>query len=165
MDVDGVEVLYFQHHELFQPVGALLPYLGQSLGFLYAPSTAPHLERQVPTVDLVHSHIPFTYSTWAGCRAARRHGKPVFYHQRGVFDPARLRFRSLKKRAFIEAIEKPTMRAATTLVALTDAEVASYRALGMTTPCHVVPDGIDVRVYEGGSAGPASAGTFRRAPR
>jgi glycosyltransferase involved in cell wall biosynthesis len=39
------------------------------------------------------------------------------------------------------------MRAATRLVALTDAEVASYRALGVETPSVVIPNGVDVSAY------------------
>jgi hypothetical protein len=39
------------------------------------------------------------------------------------------------------------MRQATTLLALTEAEVSSYRALGVATPCRVVPNGVDVTRY------------------
>ena len=39
------------------------------------------------------------------------------------------------------------LRRATTLIALTEAERDSYRALGVTTPCEIIPNGIDARDY------------------
>lgn len=147
VDVDGVKVWYFRHQEPLQKWLPFVSYLSQSMGFLYAPGMWNALGRLVPGVDLVHTHIPFVYPTWAAARAARRVPKPLFYHQRGVFDPQRLKFRSFKKTLYIRLIERPIMRQATTLVALTEAEVASYRALGVETPCRVVPNGVDVGKY------------------
>lgn len=157
VDVAGVEVWYFRREEWIKKALPWIPYLSKSMGFLYTPEMARRLDERAPEMDVVHTHLPFIYPTWAAARAARRHGKPLFYHQRGVFDPARLRFRSLKKSLFISAVEKPTMRSATTLIALTEAEVASYRALGVETPCRVVPNGIDVAAYEGGDRSRAEA--------
>ena len=77
----------------------------------------------------------------------RKFGKPLFYHQRGVFDPERLKFRSLKKQWYIRLIERPIMQQAAGLIALTEAEFDSYRTSGIETACHVVPNGIDVEQY------------------
>ena len=70
--------------------------------------------------------------------------KPLFYHQHGVFDPERLKFRGMKKRLYINAIERPIMRERHNVIALTEAEVESYRALGVQTPCRVIPNGVDI---------------------
>lgn len=147
VDVDGVKVWYFRREEPLQKWLPFVSYLSQSMGFLYAAGMRDALGRLVPGMDLVHTHMPFVYPTLAAARAARRARKPLFYHQRGVFDPERLKFRSLKKTLYIRLIERPIMRQATTLVALTEAEVASYRALGVETPCRVVPNGVDVAKY------------------
>jgi glycosyltransferase involved in cell wall biosynthesis len=147
VDVEGVTVWYFRRDEPLRRFLPFVSYLSRSIGFLYAPRMGPVLGRVVPCVDLVHTHIPFVYPTYAASRAAQRARKPLFYHQRGVFDPERLKFRSLKKTLYIGLIEKPIMSHATTLLALTEAEVASYRALGVGTPCRVVPNGIDVTRY------------------
>jgi glycosyltransferase involved in cell wall biosynthesis len=147
VDVEGVEVWYFRRTEWIKERLPFVPYLSQSVGFLYAPKMSGQLERLVPQMDLVHTHLPFIYPTYAAARAARRFRKPLFYNQRGVFDPARLRFRGLKKRLYIAAVEKPIMRSATTLIALTEAEIESYHALGMRVPVQVIPNGIDVSVY------------------
>ena len=144
IDVDGVEVWYFKRKEPIQKWLPFVPYLSKSIGFLYAPTMREQLDRIVPFVDVVHTQMPFVYPTYAAGKAAIRHRKPLFYHQRGVFDPERLKFRSLKKRLYIAAVDCPVMRRATTLFALTEAEVRSYRALGVHTPCRVIPNGVDV---------------------
>jgi glycosyltransferase involved in cell wall biosynthesis len=144
LDVEGVKVWYFRHDDFLKRWFAWASYISRSLGLLYAPQMVARLEQVVPQVDLVHTHMPFVYPTFAAARAAYRFRKPLFYHQRGVFDPNRLRFRSLKKKIYIHAIERPIARRATTLIALTKAEVASYRALGLNTPCRIVPNGVTV---------------------
>lgn len=148
IEVDGVRVWYFKHEEPIQKWLAFVPYLSKSVGFLYAPAMRAELERIIPSVDIVHTQAPFIYPTYAAGKAAIRHQKPLFYHQRGVLGPGHLKFRGLKKRLYIRAIELPIMRRATTLIALTEDEVRSYRALGVHTPCRVIPNGVDILDYE-----------------
>lgn len=145
--VDGVDVWYFRRKDLIGKIFPFIPYLSKSIGYLYAPAMLNQLNKTVPFMDLVHTHIPFVYPTYAAARAARLHHKPLFYHQRGVFDPARLSFRSFKKNVFLRFVEKPILGSATTLIALTEAEVDSYHALCASTPCRVIPNGIDVQQY------------------
>jgi glycosyltransferase involved in cell wall biosynthesis len=147
VDVDGVRVWYFRRVEPLKRWLSFIPYLSKSMGILYAPDMGGALDRVVPVVDLVHTHLPFIYPTYMASRAALRYRKPLFYHQRGVFDPERLKFRGFKKHMYIKAVERPILRSATTLFALTEAEVHSYRALGVNTPCRVIPNGIDVSQY------------------
>jgi glycosyltransferase involved in cell wall biosynthesis len=87
------------------------------------------------------------YPTYAAAKAARKHHRPLFYHQRGMFDPERLKFRSLKKRLYLACVERSIMKRATTLVALTPAEEKNYRAIGVGSPCRVVPNGVEVSAY------------------
>lgn len=147
VDVEGVHVRYFKAEEHLKRWLSFVPYLSKSMGFLYSPAMRDQLETVVPTVQVVHTHLPFVYPTYAAARAALRHRKPLFYHQRSAFDPGRLRFRALKKRLYIAAIERPIMRQAATLIALTAAEQASYRALGVDTPCRIIPNGVDITQY------------------
>lgn len=144
IDVDGVQVRYFRREE---PLKRFLPhvkYLSQSIGTLYTPDMAAELQTMAGQVDLMHTHMPFVYPTLATARAAFRAGVPLFYHQRGVFDPQRLKFRALKKAMYLSLIEKPILRKATTLIGLTEAERESYAALGVSTPCRVIPNGISL---------------------
>jgi glycosyltransferase involved in cell wall biosynthesis len=142
VDVDGVAVRYFRHEEPLKRLFPRVTYLSKSLGILYTPDMAAELERQARGFDVVHTHLPFVYPTFAAARAAFRFGRPLFYHQRGVFDPERLKFRALKKSLYLSLIEKPILRRATTLIGLTEAERESYAALGVKTPCRVIPNGI-----------------------
>jgi glycosyltransferase involved in cell wall biosynthesis len=143
-DVDGVQVWYFEKEEPLQRLFPRVAYLAKSMGVLYSPKMREAMRKVVPACDLVHTHLPFIYPTFAGARAAFEHRKPLFYHQRGVFDPERIKFRALKKTLYLRFIEIPILRKATTLIALTAAEVASYRRLGVETPCRIIPNGIDV---------------------
>ena len=145
--VDGVETWYFRRREPLKTLFPHISYLSKSLGYLYSPELRHALQRRIMDFDLVHTHMPFVYPMHAGGRAAIRKGKPLFVHQRGAYDPERLKFRSVKKRLCISMIERPILRRATTLIALTEAERDSYRALGVTTPCQVIPNGIEPKDY------------------
>lgn len=149
--VDGVEVWYFRCQDLMKKYFGWSNYFSQSMGFLYAPALVPSLRKILPSVDIVHTQMPFVYPTMGAGRLAISAQKPLFYSQRGNFHPMRLGYRGLKKRIYIELFEKPLMRGATGLIALTPNEIDSYRALGINSPCHIVPNGIDVA-------------RFRRAP-
>src|SRR5262249_30829500 len=147
VDVSGVEVWYFRREDPFKRWLPFFTYMSKSVGFLYAPEMGRHLNNITRKFDLVHTHLPFIYPTYAGARAANAFGKPLFYNQRGVFDLESLKFRRVKKLLYINAFEKRIMRRATTLIALTDAEVYSYHKLGIRTRCSIVPNGIDSGSY------------------
>ena len=142
--IDGVDVYYFPCEEYLKKYLPSIKYLSQSIGTLYCPAMKRALLEFVPEYDLVHVHLPFVYPTMAAANVAFKFNKPLFYHQRGVFDPARLKFRALKKWIYLALIEKPILKRATTLIALTNAELNSYRMLGIKTPCDIIPNGIDV---------------------
>jgi glycosyltransferase involved in cell wall biosynthesis len=144
VDVEGVEVWYFRREEPFQKWLPFIPYLSRSLGFLYCPGMREALDRVVPSIDVVDTHMPFVYPSYAAAHAAFRHNKPLFYHQRGNFNEARLKFRGVKKRIYIAAIERPIMKRATTLIALAEGERRAFRSLGVDTPCEIVPNGVDI---------------------
>lgn len=146
-DVDGVQVWYFRREQPLKRLLPFVPYLSKSTGYLYSHKISRTLDQILPEVDVVHAQMPFVHPTHAACWAALRHDKPLFYNQHGVFDPARLRFRSLKKRVFLNLVEKPILRKATTLISLTEFETQSYRMLGVSTPSEVVPNGIETSRY------------------
>jgi glycosyltransferase involved in cell wall biosynthesis len=121
-----------------------LPYFSRSMGFLYCPEMKSALDSILADVDVVDTQMPFVYPTYAAARAAFRHHVPLFYHQRGNFDPARLQFRGTKKQIYIALVERPIMQRAAALIALTEAEQRSFRALRVSTPIEIVPNGIDI---------------------
>jgi glycosyltransferase involved in cell wall biosynthesis len=145
--VDGVEVWYFRREDLIKKYFWWSKYISQSMGFLVTPELAPSMRKLLTSVDIVHTQMPFVYPTMIAGRLAISADKPLFYNQRGVFHPTRLEYRGFKKRLYIELVEKPIMRRASGLIALTSDEIDSYRALGIKTPCHIVPNGIDVAKF------------------
>jgi glycosyltransferase involved in cell wall biosynthesis len=145
--IHGVEVWYFKCYEPFKRIFPFFPYLSMSSGYFYTPSLPKVLFQRIMDFDLVHTQIPFIYATQVAGRIAIKARTPLFYQQRGVFAPEYLRFRSFKKRLYITCFERPIMRSATTLIALTDAERDIYHRLGINTHCRVVPNGIDTNQY------------------
>ena len=73
IDVNGVEVWYFRRKDVIQQYLPFVPYLSKSIGFLYCPRMKAELARHVPRVDVVHTHQPFIYPTYA---AAQRLSSP-----------------------------------------------------------------------------------------
>jgi glycosyltransferase involved in cell wall biosynthesis len=142
VDVHGVKVWYFPTARL---LSRWLPTVsGHGGGFLYAPAMARMLNERVSSMDAVHTHLPFIYPTYAAARAAFAANKPLFYHQRGVLDPQRLAFRRVKKKVYLELVEKSILNRAEMLVALTAHEVSTFRSIGVQTPCRVVPNGVEL---------------------
>jgi len=145
--IRGVEVHYFTFEEPIRRRLQSIGLAGNSSRYLYSPAMKRALRESIAGFDLVHTHLPFVYPTWLAGRLARSWNVPLFYHQRGVFDRSRLNYRSVKKRIYLELMEKPVLRSANTLFALTSQEVESYRMLGATAPHVIVPNGIDADEY------------------
>jgi glycosyltransferase involved in cell wall biosynthesis len=155
--VDGVAVRYFRREEPFKRYLPRVKYLSQSIGYLYTPDLRPVLRALLPSIDIVHTQMPFVYPTQAAARLAIAQRTPLFYSQRGVFGPSHLRFRALKKSIYVRLVERPIMRRATGLVALTPEEVRSFQAFGVKTPIHLIPNGVDVTRFRRSAAAGALA--------
>ncbi|HEY4641949.1 MAG TPA: glycosyltransferase, partial [Thermoanaerobaculia bacterium] len=97
VDVEGVTVWYFRREEPLRKWLPFVPYLSRSMGYMYAPELRAALDRLVPQHDVVDTQMPFVYPTYAASRAALRHHKPLFYHQRGNYLDTHLGRRRFKK--------------------------------------------------------------------
>lgn len=144
VDVDGVTVWYFRREEPLRKWLPFIPYLSRSMGFVYAPEMKDGLRHLMAGADVIHTQMPFVYPTYVASRMALRLGKPLFYHQRGNYLASHVRRRALKKRIYIDLFEKPVLRRATGLIALSEAERDAFRALAPATPCHIIPNGVVV---------------------
>lgn len=147
LDVDGVEVWYFKRSEPINDWTASIPYFSRSMGYHYCHDLAAALGRVAGESDIIHTHMPFVYPTYAAARAAIKHRRPFIYSQRGVLSPERLRYRSIKKRVYLHLVELRLMRHADVLLALTEFELSTYRALGLRNSGRVIPNGIDAAAY------------------
>ncbi|HZF08591.1 MAG TPA: glycosyltransferase [Thermoanaerobaculia bacterium] len=129
--IDGVSVQYF-------PVR--LPRR------LYrSPALAAALARQLPEIDLVHLHSVFLWPTFTAARAACRAGVPYLLAPRGMLVGDLLRRRGrLRKRLWIELVERRTIARAAGLHVTSELEAAEVARLGLSLPpLHLVPNGVE----------------------
>jgi poly(glycerol-phosphate) alpha-glucosyltransferase len=99
----------------------------------------------LPERSVLHAHNTFHPLNRQVGVAARAYGHRAFYHPHGALSPLWLKGLSLqvlKKRAYIYAIERPNLRAATGVFALTDVERQDLADLGVDAPLHLLPNGI-----------------------
>lgn len=74
---------------------------------------------------------------------ARRHRKPIVISAHGMLEPWALRNKSWKKWPYSLLLERPNLRQAAVLRALTVAEVDNYRQFGLSNPVVVIPNAVD----------------------
>ena len=147
--VDGVEVWYFETENIFQnKIFKLLPYLSKSIGYLYSPLMKSNLNKIIPKIDIVHTHLPFIYPTYIASKLAKIHNKPLLYHQRGVLSENALGFRSFKKKIYISLIEKKIIQNSSCLIALTKYELDTFKKFSLKKQrISIIPNGIDTKKF------------------
>jgi glycosyltransferase involved in cell wall biosynthesis len=109
-------------------------------------SYAPELSRAVDAaaLDLVHTHGLWTYPSVVAARWSARWTRPRVVSPHGMLDPWALRNSAWKKQIAGWLYENRHLREAACLHALTTAEHAAIRAIGLTNPVAIIPNGIDL---------------------
>ena len=95
---------------------------------------------------ILHGHNSFQPLNLHVAAAVRQRGFTVYYHPHGALDPtlfADWSWGSLKKRIYIHFFSRVNLSRATGVFALTSREQLQLRAVGITSPIMVVPNGID----------------------
>ncbi len=98
----------------------------------------------VDHADGVHIHGIWEVSTWVAAQAARSRGVPYVVSAHGMLERWALGQKALKKAVYGALIERPTLKRAACLHALTQAEAEDYRRFGCTAPIAVIPNGVRV---------------------
>jgi glycosyltransferase involved in cell wall biosynthesis len=131
VEIDGVTVWYF-------PVG-----FPRRLYRSAAMRAA--LARQLASTDLVHLHSVFLWPTYAAARAACRAGVPYLLAPRGMLVGDLLRRRGrLRKRLWIELVERRTLERAAGLHLTSELEATEAARLGLSLPpVWIVPNGVE----------------------
>ena len=75
---------------------------------------------------------------------AREAGKPYIIAAHGMLEGWALQQKKLKKTLYSLLVERPNLRGAACLQALTRAEADDYRRFGLKNPVAVIPNGVDV---------------------
>lgn len=142
-EVDGVKVRYFP---LGDSWSKKIPhsYFRKSMADYRAHGLEQWLASEAPDFDIIHSQLPFIHSSRICSRFAAESRISYFYSQHGVFDPVKLKYRALKKKAYLQLFELPVCRRADVLVALTEHERETYEALGLSNRIEVIPNGVEL---------------------
>ncbi|MEO1104480.1 MAG: glycosyltransferase [Devosia sp.] len=101
-----------------------------------------HKALQSPGVRLVHTHGLWTGLSVAALDWARRTGGPTLVSPHGMLDGWAMTRSRWKKRAAMALVERRHLNSATCVHALTEHERSTLRALGVTAPIAVVPNGV-----------------------
>ena len=94
--------------------------------------------------DVIHDHGAWLPSNAVAAWVARRADVPLVSAPRGMVTEWSLSHRAGKKRAAWHLYQKPVFRQASLFHATAPAEADDLRALGMTQPIAVVPNGVEM---------------------
>lgn len=121
-----------------------LPFYNPGISFPFARA----LSRAISGFDFIHIHAVWNFPTWWTMRCAVRAGVPFMVAPRGSFDPWAMRWHGGRKALYARYVELPLISRAWAVQALTPAEADQTRALGVTAPVEIVPNGIDLSRFE-----------------
>jgi poly(glycerol-phosphate) alpha-glucosyltransferase len=110
--------------------------------FGYAPGLSSRLMALHP--DLVHVHGLWQYNSVATLAWHRKSRRPFIVSPHGMLDPWAFHHSRWKKCLGWLAYERSHLGAATCIRALCQSEANSIRALGVSNPICVIPNGVDL---------------------
>lgn len=107
------------------------------------------LRQEAGGYEVLHGHNTFLALNRYAMDASQAGNTRLFYHVHGALDPVVVRKGRLKKwrkLAYIRLVEKRHYQTADGLFALSAMEAQQIRSYGITTPIHVMPNGVDAVV-------------------
>lgn len=130
IDIDGVKVFYFPIS--FRP-------------WKYSFALHRALARNAKNFDLIHITSVFLAASALGAYYARKFDKPYIISPRGNFMGEPLKFRSLKKKIYVNLIEKRNLDGADAIHFTVEKEKEDYLKLGLSLKkAVIVPNSIDI---------------------
>lgn len=100
------------------------------------------IDETIRNFDVVHVHAIWNFPTYYAMRTAGRAGVPYIVAPQGSLEPWALSAGSWRRRLYAQHIERPLLQRSTRLQALTDAELAQFRAYGLDVPTAVIPNAV-----------------------
>jgi glycosyltransferase involved in cell wall biosynthesis len=133
----------------------IVPAEAGSIGVQYLPlgrrqfaqdtSAEVRLRSLIADAAAVHIHGLWQHSTVHAARLARELRRPYVVSAHGMLDRWALDQKRWKKAVYAALVERPLLRRAACLHALTEAEADDYRRFGLRGPVAVIPNGVTVR--------------------
>lgn len=114
----------------------------------YSPALHQYLQTAVGRFDIIHLHSLWLYPNIAVHRAARKYKVPYIIRPAGSLEPWALGFSAWKKRLYFALIEKRIINQAAAIHAVSEQEAINIQVLGFATPTIVVPNGIDISMFQ-----------------
>ena len=114
----------------------------------HSPALGRFVEDRLAEYDLVHVHELWHYPGFVACRAARKRGIPYLLSLRGGLDDLALRQKAARKWLYMKMVQRPILRSASALHALTTVEAALCRQLQLQTRVPVIPNGVAADLSE-----------------
>jgi glycosyltransferase involved in cell wall biosynthesis len=105
------------------------------------------LREIIGQVNVAHFHGLWQFQFGAGTHLCRSIGTPYVVSVHGMLDKWALRNKSWKKRPYSMLLERPKLRRAACLRALTKDEVWDYRAFGLNNPIAIIPNGVSIPAH------------------
>ncbi len=115
-------------------------------GFGFSPQLSSMVWKS--DADLIHSHGLWMWSDRVASKAACGLGKPHIISPHGMLEPWAMANSARKKQLMWRLFQGRTLREARCLHALCDTERVSMRALGLTNPIAVVPNGVNLSEFD-----------------
>lgn len=131
---------------------SLVPVIKYNLGRcwieqnVFRGELSPVLARAAKSQMILHSHGIWTPESYVADRIARRFQLPHFISCRGMLEPWALSFRRTKKRIAMALYQRRVLETASVLHATSIAEEVAIRAIGLTNPVAVIPNGVGIDV-------------------
>lgn len=130
IDIDGVKVFYFPIS--FRP-------------WKYSFALHRALSKNAKDFDLIHITSVFLSVSTLGAYYAKKFNKPYIISPRGNFMEEPLKFRSLKKKIYVNLIEKRNLTGASAIHFTVEKEKEDYLKLGLPLKkAVIVPNSIDI---------------------
>lgn len=115
-------------------------------GFGFSPALMSQV--RASDADILHSHGLWMWSDRVAYKAARAAGKPHVVSPHGMLEPWAMANSARKKRVMWRLFQGRSLRQARCLHALCEDERDAMRALGLTNPIAVVPNGVELGEFE-----------------
>jgi glycosyltransferase involved in cell wall biosynthesis len=120
------------------------PNLSAVREFAFSADLTTWLWRHIAEYDLVHVHALFSYASTAAMAIARMQRVPYLNQPHGLLCQWSLQQGALKKRLYLQTIERANLNHSRGLQLTTEMERREVQALGLQVPTEVVPLGLDL---------------------
>src|ERR1017187_8977458 len=101
------------------------------------------VEDAIRKADVLQIHGLWQQQCITAGGLGRRHRKPIVISAHGMLERWALNNKRWKKGPYSLLVERPNLRSASVLRALTAAEASDYRRFGLRNPIAIIPNGVD----------------------